>query len=85
LKRVSQHELRRPGFRDNYRTEKVRFDLSACALNCDVINMSAIADTASAWSDPQKTQGGGESKKEQELLSVRTRKNTQLFESVSFE
>jgi hypothetical protein len=60
------HETARHGFRDKQSARKVRFDLSACALNCDVINMSAIADMAIAGSDGQRAQGGGESKKEQE-------------------
>jgi len=54
-------------------------------MNCDVINMSAFNDMTTAGSDSQRAQGGGESREEQELLLVRTRKNTQLFESVSFE
>jgi hypothetical protein len=83
--RVSLHNSGRPGFRDKDSSRKVRFDLSACAFKCDVLNMSVIADRAIAWSDPQRAQGGDESRKEQELLSVRTRKKVQLFESVSFE
>jgi hypothetical protein len=76
---------RLPAIRDNLGARKLVMTLGACTLNCDVINMSAIADMAERWSDAQKAQGGGESRQKQELLSARTRKNTQLFESVSFE
>jgi hypothetical protein len=40
------HKCPRSAFRDKESTGKVRFDLSACALNCDVFNMSAFADMA---------------------------------------
>jgi hypothetical protein len=60
--RQTQHH----GFRDRKPVPKLRFNLSACALKCDVINMSAIADKAIAGSDPQRAQDGGESREEQE-------------------
>ena len=44
--RALLHKFPRPAFRDKDSAGKVRFDLSACALNCDVFNMSAFADMA---------------------------------------
>ena len=63
------------GFRANLARRKLVVGLSACAMNCDVINMSAITDTVIGARSASRKAQGGEVERRARIVVGKNKKN----------